>query len=130
MLSYSTLATCDLILIPVNPDFYAARGLRLILQHLKLRIEPFPLPRIVAFMNKAGYRSNQGIFRETSLYMDRCRDVCKEWRQQGARVDWLEAYIPDRVDVKRAIHYGGWAGQYGTDFVQLFDSLDQLLGQP
>jgi hypothetical protein len=44
VLSYSTLATCKLILVPVNPDFYAARGLSLILKHLKLRIEPFPLP--------------------------------------------------------------------------------------
>jgi chromosome partitioning protein len=127
VLSYSTLATCDMILIPVNPDFYASRGLKLILQHLKLRIEPFPLPTIAAFMNKAGYRAGQGLFRETRRYMDVCKDVCGEWRSQGAHVYWLESFVRDRVDIKRAIHYGGWAGAYGTDFVDLFEEMKILL---
>jgi chromosome partitioning protein len=127
VLSYSTLATCDMILIPVNPDFYASRGLKLILQHLKLRIEPFPLPRIAAFMNKAGYRAGSGLFRETRRYMSLCKDVCDEWRNQGAHVYWLENFVRDRVDIKRAIHYGGWAAGYGSDFVDLFAEMKTFL---
>ncbi|MGA7415170.1 MAG: ParA family protein [Bryobacteraceae bacterium] len=53
LLSYSILSVCDLILIPVNPDFYAVRGVPLILNTLQLRIEPFPIPKIAVFMNKA-----------------------------------------------------------------------------
>jgi len=127
ILSYSTLATCKLILIPVNPDFYAARGLSLILRHLEMRIQPFPLPTIAVFMNKAGYRTNIGLFRETRLFMDRCRSVCENWQSKGYNVFWLKSYIPDRVDVKRAIHFGGWAQQYTSDFVDLFKEIERLV---
>src|SRR3989304_2095542 len=41
LLSYSILSVCDLILIPVNPDFYAIKGVPLILNTLQLRIAPF-----------------------------------------------------------------------------------------
>jgi len=126
IISYSTLATCKLILVPVNPDFYAARGLHLILTHLKLRIEPFPLPTIAVFMNKAGYRAGTGLFRETQLYMDRCKAVCDDWQSKGFRVHWLRNYVPDRVDVKRAIHFGGWAQKYTSDFVELFKEIETL----
>lgn len=44
LLSYSVLSCCDLILIPVNPDFFASRGVALILNSLRMRIEPHPLP--------------------------------------------------------------------------------------
>ncbi|MCX8089820.1 MAG: AAA family ATPase [Verrucomicrobiae bacterium] len=127
VLSYSTLATCKLILVPVNPDFYAARGLNLILHHLKLRIEPFPLPTVGVFMNKAGWRPNTGLFRETRLYIERCKAVCEEWQTRGARVFWLNTFIPDRVDVKRAIHYGGWAQRYTGDFEKLFKEIETIV---
>ncbi len=52
LLSYSVLSCCDLILIPVNPDYFASKGTNLILNSLKMRIEPFPLPQIGVFMNK------------------------------------------------------------------------------
>jgi chromosome partitioning protein len=127
VLSYSTLATCKLILVPVNPDFYAARGLSLILKHLKLRIEPFPLPIIGVFMNKAGYRKGTGLFRETQLYMGECRGACEEWQKAGFKVYWLQNYVPDRVDVKRAIHYGGWAQHYTSEFVNLFKEIEGIV---
>jgi|GEM_PF-3244300 hypothetical protein len=99
----------------------------LILRHLKLRIEPFPVPTIGVFMNKAGYRTNTGLFRETRLYMDRCRAVCEESQKDGFNVHWLENYVPDRVDVKRAIHFGGWAQQYTSDFVNLFKAIEKIV---
>jgi chromosome partitioning protein len=52
LLSYAVLSVCDLILIPVNPDFYAVKGVPLILNTLQLRIHPFPIPKIAVFMNK------------------------------------------------------------------------------
>jgi chromosome partitioning protein len=53
LLSYSVLSCCDLVLIPVNPDFFASRGVSLLLNSLKMRIEPYPIPQIAVFMNKA-----------------------------------------------------------------------------
>ena len=41
LLSYSVLSCCDLVLIPINPDFFAAKGLNLLLSTLRARIEPF-----------------------------------------------------------------------------------------
>lgn len=37
LLSYSVLSCCDLVLIPVNPDFFASRGVALILNSLRMR---------------------------------------------------------------------------------------------
>ena len=68
LLSYSVLSCCDLILIPVNPDFFASKGTNLILNSLKMRIEPFPIPRIGVFMNKAKTRGT--LTKETRFYMD------------------------------------------------------------
>ncbi|MGA3044904.1 MAG: AAA family ATPase [Bryobacteraceae bacterium] len=53
LLSYSVLSCCNLVLIPINPDFFAAKGLSLLLSSLRMRIEPFPVPRIGVFMNRA-----------------------------------------------------------------------------
>jgi hypothetical protein len=39
----------------------------------------------------------------------------------------LENYVPDRVDVKRAIHFGGWAQQYTSDFVNLFKAIEKIV---
>ena len=52
LLSYSVLSCCDLVLIPINPDFYATKGLNLLLNSLRMRIEPHPVPKIAVFMNK------------------------------------------------------------------------------
>jgi hypothetical protein len=42
-------------------------------------------------------------------------------------VYWLESFVRERVDIKRAINYGGWAGAYGDDFVELFAEMKALL---
>jgi chromosome partitioning protein len=47
LLSYSVLSCCDLVLIPINPDFFAAKGLSLLLSTLRARIEPFPVRKLV-----------------------------------------------------------------------------------
>jgi cellulose biosynthesis protein BcsQ len=50
LLSYSVLSCCDLVLIPINPDFFAAKGLNLLLSTLRARIEPMPVPKIGVFI--------------------------------------------------------------------------------
>jgi chromosome partitioning protein len=67
-----------LVLIPINPDFFAAKGLNLLLNSLKLRIEPFPIPKIGVFMNRAkrpGGSSVKKYSNETQRYLDDVQDV-------------------------------------------------------
>lgn len=120
LLSYSVLSCCDLVLIPVNPDFFASKGTNLILNSLKMRIEPFPLPRIGVFMNKA--RTWGGApTSEARFYMRQVARVCDEASErQRIRAKFFESWIPERVGVKRAITAGGVPGELVQPFKNLW----------
>jgi cellulose biosynthesis protein BcsQ len=101
-LSYSVLSCTSLILVPINPDVFASRGIELMIDGLQLRIQPWPNPKIGVFMNKAKlYRG--ALTRETNRYWDDSKHVCNRKRTLGIEIDALESYIPDRVNIKRAI---------------------------
>jgi chromosome partitioning protein len=119
LLSYSVLSCCDLVLIPVNPDFFASKGTNLILNSLKMRIEPFPVPRIGVFMNKTKTYAGAPT-KESSFYMREVARVCALAEQsQAVRARFFDAWIPERVGVKRAITGGG----VPPELVQPFKSL-------
>jgi chromosome partitioning protein len=118
VLSYSVLATCDLILIPVNPDYFAARGVSLILNSLRMRIEPHPLPKIAIFMNKAKTRG--GLTKETQFYMREVERVCAEAASsQKISAVFFDSWVPDRVGIKRAIT----GGNVPTNLLPHFEKL-------
>jgi chromosome partitioning protein len=108
--SYSVLSCCDLVLIPINPDFFAAKGLDLLLSSLKMRIEPFPIPRIGVVMNRAkrpGGSSTRRFSNETQRYLEDAGEVLKLiTEKQGLRTKLFDTAIPDRVGIKRAIQEG------------------------
>jgi chromosome partitioning protein len=110
LLSYSVLSCCNLILIPINPDFFAARGVSLLLNSLRMRIEPLPVPRIAVFMNRAkkpGGSSTKRYSNETQRYLDDTRDILSRVaKAQGLKVKLLDTAIFDRVGMKRAIQEG------------------------
>lgn len=122
LLSYSVLSCCDLVLIPINPDFFAAKGLALLLSSLRMRIEPFPIPKIGVFMNKAkkpGGSSLKKYSNETQRYFDDAADVLKKVSQErGLKVRLFGSPIFDRVGMKRAIQEG-----MPSDFQAQFQSL-------
>jgi chromosome partitioning protein len=120
LLSYSVLSCCDLVLIPVNPDFFASKGTNLILNSLKMRIEPFPIPKIGVFMNKAKTWGGSPT-KETAFYMREVSRVCAEAaKTQNIDATFFEAWIPERVGVKRAITSGGVPGELVDPFKQLW----------
>lgn len=127
LLSYSVLSCCDLVLIPVNPDFFASKGTNLILNSLKMRIEPFPLPRIGVFMNKtktwAGSPTKEGLF-----YMREVARVCEDAaKRQNIEARFLKSWIPERVGVKRAITGGGVPADLVDPFKRLWgEVLDSI----
>lgn len=128
VLSYSVLACCDLILIPVNPDFFASKGTNLILNSLKMQIEPFPLPQIAVFMNKAKTNSRHALTKETALYMEEVGNVCRAAASaQDIRVDFLHSHIWERVDIKRAITRGNVPPAFVEQFKQLWNEIVRVL---
>jgi len=105
-LSYSVLVNCDLLLVPVNPDVFAAKGLGIMLEGLKLQIEPHPMPKVAVFMNKAKlYKGN--FTRETALFWDEVRRECKRWQAEGLDIRALTTFVPERADIKRSIQKRG-----------------------
>jgi chromosome partitioning protein len=127
LLSYSVLSCCDLVLIPVNLDFFASRGTSLILNSLRMRIEPHPLPKIGVFMNKAKTWSNQPT-KEVSFYMREVERVCRQTADKE-KIDtkFFKSYIRERMGIKRAITGGGVPGEVIPDFQNLWRECVEFL---
>lgn len=128
LLSYSVLTTCDLILIPVNPDYFASRGVSLILNSLRMRIEPHPIPKIGVFMNKTKTWANQPT-NETKFYMDLLRNECaRTAAQQRIDARFFSSFIRERVGIKRAITGGGVPNELVPDFQSLWRECITFIG--
>lgn len=125
-LSYSILSCISLILIPVNPDVFAARGVELIIDGLYGRIQPWPNPKIVVFMNKAKIK-NGILTKETAKYMDTTREVCINKKSEGLDVTFLEAIIPEKVDIKRAIPGSNFPKDHISYFNSLWENIIKLI---
>jgi chromosome partitioning protein len=130
LLSYSVLSCCKLVLIPINPDFFAAKGLSLLLSSLRMRIEPFPVPKIGVFMNRAkkpGGSSLKRYSNETQRYLDDARDVLnRESSARGLTVKLFDTAIFDRVGMKRAIQEG-LPGDFRTQFQSLWKEIQAFI---
>lgn len=125
-LSYSVLSCSSLILIPVNPDVFASRGIGLMVDGLRYRIEPWPNPKLAVFMNKAKERVGQ-MTRETLGYLREANFACDSIKKGGVNIDSWDSFIPDRVSIKRAI-----PGQYFPDefehyFANLWSNVENSL---
>ena len=135
LLSYSVLTCADLLLIPVNPDFFASRGTSLILNSLKMRIEPHPLPKIGVFMNKTKTfgREPSGKWRptnESAFYMREVARVCAEAsKRENIDVRFFDSFIRERVCIKRAITGGGVPGDLVPDFRALWQESKEFLAR-
>jgi chromosome partitioning protein len=123
LLSYSVLSCCDLVLIPVNPDFFASRGVSLLLNSLKMRIEPHPTPQIAVFMNKTKTWGNAPT-KETAFYMRQIQQICdRATKDHGIRAKFFDdAWVRERVGIKRAITGGGVPADLVGDFQKLWSA--------
>lgn len=129
LLSYSVLSVCDLILIPVNPDFYAVKGVPLILNTLKMRIEPFPIPKIAVFMNKAKPYAGR-MTKESQFYWNQVRSICSHASEEfDLKVKCLDAPIFDRAAIKRAVTDGGIPDDFVPDFKSLWADITDFLNE-
>jgi chromosome partitioning protein len=129
LLSYSVLSVCDMILIPINPDFYAARGVPLILNMLQMQIEPLPVPKIGVFMNKAKPYGG-GMTKESRFYWESVKDVCAQVSMKsGIKIRCFESPIYDRVKIKRAVTTGGVPAEFVNDFKLLWNNIERFINE-
>lgn len=129
LLSYSVLSVCDMILIPINPDFYAAKGVPLILNMLQMQIEPLPVPKIGVFMNKAKPYGGS-MTKESRFYWDSVKDVCQQVSQKsGINIRCFESPIYDRVRIKRAVTTGGVPAEFVSDFKLLWNNIERFINE-
>jgi chromosome partitioning protein len=127
MLSYSVLTSCDLILIPFNPDFFAANGVRLLTVGLRHRIQPHPVPKFAVFANRARtYRKEPTKFAQAwiSDVHDACHSVSK---QIGIPVHVLNTWIPDRTAIRDAITNRRTPDELVTNFRGLWAETTKVL---
>jgi len=129
LLSYSVLSTCDLILIPVNPDFFASKGVGLLIDSLRWRIEPYPIPKIGVFMNKAKPYGDK-FTKETEFYWNEVKGICnRAAKNNNLKVKTFDTKIPDRVAIKRAITANGVPNELISPFRNLWTEINQYLNQ-
>jgi cellulose biosynthesis protein BcsQ len=127
-LSYSILSNCSLILVPTNPDVFAATGLRIMVDGLKSRIQPWPNPKIIVFMNKAGFRIDFGLFRETRTFMSFVEQAADELSDKSSQIVFLnDAYVPFRAAIRKSISFGGFPSEMRTSIETLWNNVKSYL---
>ncbi|GIW07229.1 MAG: hypothetical protein KatS3mg060_2034 [Dehalococcoidia bacterium] len=127
VLSYSVLLYCDIILVPVNPDMFASRGVGIFLSALKRRIAPDPLPKVVVFMNKTKTYDSMPTS-ESRAYMRDGDRLCRRLREEESIDVWFlsHAYIPDRAAIKRSLPSGSFPKELEQPFIRLWNSLLEI----
>ncbi|XZO00080.1 MAG: ParA family protein [Microcoleus sp.] len=127
LLTYSVLSCCDLVLIPVNPDYFGSRGLSLVLNSLQKRIEPYPFPKIAVFMNKAKIYGGL-LTNEVQFYMREVKRLCADISKDNSiEVKFLESTIRESVGLKRAINEGELPRELVREFEQLWSECAEYL---
>lgn len=103
LLSYSVLTCCDLILIPFNPDFFAAGGIELLIAGLHHKIQPHPLPRFGVFANRAQTYAGRPTIGAQDWIND-VKEACSRAKEQNnLDVRYMRSWIPNRASLRDAI---------------------------
>lgn len=127
MLSYSVLSCCDLVLIPFNPDFFAARGIGLLISGLRRQIQPHPLPRLGVFANGAKTYAKRPT-RALRVWMNSVRSECERARDAyKLDIRFMDAWIPHRVGIRDAITDRRTPDDFVEDFRELWNEARGML---
>lgn len=92
-----------------------------------MRIEPHPIPKIAVFMNKTKTWSGQPT-KEAAFYMREVERVCNEVaKKSGIEARFLDAWVRERVGIKRAITGGGVPPDLVDDFENLWNECVEFI---
>jgi chromosome partitioning protein len=126
-LTYSVLSSANLILIPINPDVLAAKGINHLIEGLTHRLIPWTHPKIAVLMNKAKTVSDKYLTSESKMYLNEVKRVKSTFEQKGIRFEVFDSYIPARVDIRSAIHNPTFPQEYEEYFNNLWQKINSLL---
>ena len=127
LLSYSVLTCCDLILIPFNPDFFAARGIGLLIAGLRHRIQPHPLPRLGVFANRARTWGGQPT-KLARAWINDVEEACRQASDQNdLDVRFMDTWIPDRTSLRDAITNRMTPNELVHEFRSLWSEAESML---
>jgi chromosome partitioning protein len=125
-LAYSVLNYSSLILVPVNPDVFASRGIEIMIDGLLERIKPWSNPEVAIFMNKAKlYMGN--LTRETARWWADIKYICVKKKEEGLSIMAWDTYIPEREDIKRAIVGRYFPSEFQGYFAGLWGKIEKSL---
>ena len=123
LLSYSVLTCCDLILVPVNPDFFAAKGVEMLLTGLTQRIQPHPLPKVMVFANRVRTYAQKPT-KAANQWIADIADTCEKAKSRlDTDVHFLNAWVPDRASIRDAITNRETPRKCVNDFINLWNEL-------
>jgi chromosome partitioning protein len=126
-LSYSVLSNCSLVLVPVNPDVFAAKGLTIMLDGLRERIEPWPEPKIAVFMNRAR-TFGERLTRETQTFLNAVEETVNDLHRRGMGVSLLkDCTVLDRADIRKSIARGRFPEEFRDDIDRLWRRIAEVL---
>lgn len=107
-LSFSVVSHSDLVLIPINPDVFASKGVRIMLSGLRERLKPSP--HFLVFMNRARSTIDRitgqpKLTRESSNFLNNdVAPVVELEGRQGVSIRLLRnVFIPERKGIKDAL---------------------------
>jgi chromosome partitioning protein len=129
-LSFSAVSCSDLVLVPINPDVFASFGVRIMLSGLKTHLAK--LPKFVIFMNRAKIRKDPKtteykLTKEGQGFLDDVAFVALDFQKVGVPVRVLQDFwIPERVDIKRALAGRRLPPDMETYFAELWDRVEKL----
>ena len=126
VLSYSVLTCCDLILIPFNPDFFAARGIGMLVAGLQHRIQPHPLPKIGVFANRVRTWGQQPT-KAAQAWIADVRHTCEQSGDLDVR--FMDTWIPDRASLRDAITNRATPPEAINSFRSLWSEVEQMLSR-
>lgn len=127
LLSYSVLTCCDLILIPFNPDFFAADGIELLIAGLHHQIQPHPLPRFGVFANRAQTYAGEPT-KGAQFWIDDVKDACLKAKEQNKLdVRYMHSWIPNRASLRDAITNRKTPPELENRFNSLWQEAESML---
>lgn len=131
-LSFSVVSHSDLVLIPINPDVFASKGVRIMLSGLRERLKP--LPPFLVFMNRARSTVDRvtgqpKLTRESSNFLNNdVAPVVELEGRQGVSIALLRnVFIPERKGIKDALAARRRIPpDLETYFAELWDEIESL----
>lgn len=123
-LSFSVVHGCDVVLVPINPDVFAAKGLQIILRGLRPRLES--LPKFIVFMNRAKtFRG--GLTKESQRFLNEAALVADSESTANMSVTLLpDFFIPERKGIKDALAGRRLAPDLETYLAELWDRVEHF----